>query len=474
MQGLLARGYGGLPVARYLLCRFREPAAARAWLARVAGELFTADRSEQDTCALNVALTWEGLRRLGLPDDALSTFPRPLQEGMVTPHRSRILGDVDDSQPSRWSWGRSGGGSDEIHLLVMVFAPNETVLAAELAKRGVDDASGGGAVEVVGSMVGRVNGGHEHFGFADGVSQPILKGWPTRTGSVNPPAPPTPARFADVEPGEIVLGYTDNFHKPAEGPTVAERGPAGLLRKPSWARGRYDLGRNGSFLVFRQLAQDVPAFRRVVEAASEASALRGTGLTAAEVGAKMVGRWPSGAPLVLYPDVDPGEAASNDFGYHDNDKAGLRSCPVGAHIRRANPRDASEDTPSEGLDTTLNHRILRRGRSYGLPFVDPPTREGEEATAERGLLFLCLNADIERQFEFVQHTWVNNPYFGGQSGEVDPIVGPQPAEGGVFTIPDTPVRRKVSGLPKFVVTRGGAYFFLPGVKALAYLSQMRG
>ncbi len=360
-----------------------------------------------------------------------------------------------------------------IHLLVMVFAPSEAALATDLVARQAAFEAGGGGVEVVESIEGRLQGGREHFGFADGLSQPMLKGWPTRTGSVNPPAPPTPARFADVEPGEIVLGYKDNFDKPAEGPTVA-RGGKGHLAKPPWARGRGDLGRNGSFLVVRQLAQDVSAFWHTVAAASEHSTIRGSGLTPGQVGAKMIGRWPSGASIVLYPDADPGEAGSNDFGYYDNDQAGRRSCPVGAHVRRANPRDASDNTPAEGLDTTLNHRILRRGRPYGLPFVDPPTQPGEEATAERGLVFVCLNADIERQFEFVQHTWVNNPFFGGLCGEVDPIVGLQPAGGGAFTMPAEPVRRKVSGIPNFVVTRGGAYFFLPGVNTLSYLSQMRG
>ncbi len=474
MQGLVARAYGHLPLARYLLCRIVEPAAARAWLGRLAREVFPADRAKEDAVAVNVAVTWRGLHQLGLSDDALATFPRALQEGMVTPHRSRILGDLGDSDPSRWRWGgtnNDNGGSAGIDLLIMLFAPTEEVLTTDLAARRAAFAAGGALEEVVEPMNGRLMGGYEHFGFADGVSQPILKGWPRRTGSEHPPAPP-PARFSDVEPGEIVLGYNDNFGKPAHGPTVADAGPARRLPWAPWAKGRRDLGRNGSFLVFRQLAQDVPAFRRAVEAASEATAVRDKGLTPAQLGAKMVGRWASGAPIVLYPDADPGHAGSNDFGYHDDDQFGRRSCPVGAHVRRANPRDSSQHSPAEGLMTTLNHRILRRGRPYGLPFVDPPTQPGEEAKAERGLLFVCLNTDIERQFEFVQHTWVENPYFGGQYGEVDPLIGTQPPGGGAFTIPADPVRRRVSGLPSFVTTRGGAYFFLPGIKALRYLSQM--
>jgi Dyp-type peroxidase family len=467
-QGLVARAYGHLPSARYLLCRIVDPVATRAWLGRMASEVFTAAGEKQDAPAVNLALTWQGLRRLGLPDDALVTFPRPMQEGMVTPHRSRILRDVGESDPARWRWGGSIGDGDaasDIHVLVMVFAPTEKALTAFPTPAGLE--------EVVEPINGRLMGGFEHFGFADGVSQPVLKGWPRRTASEHPPAPP-PTRFSDVEPGEVLLGYKDNFGKPAQGPTLADGGPARGLPKAPWTKGRRDLGRNGSFLVFRQLAQDVPAFRRAVETASAAGGVRGDGLTPARLGAKVVGRWASGASIVLHPDDDPGETGSNDFGYHDDDQSGRRSCPFGAHIRRANPRDSSRHSPAEGLRTTLNHRILRRGRPYGLPFVDPATQPGEEASAERGMIFICLNSDIERQFEFVQHSWIDNPYFGSQYGEVDPVIGTQPVGGGLFTIPDHPVRRRVSGLPSFVTTRGGAYFFLPGVKALRYLSQMRG
>ena len=472
VQGIVARAYGHLPFARYLLCRVGEPAAARAWLGQVAGQVFTADRRRDDVASLNIALTWAGLQRLGLADDALATFARPLQEGMVSGHRSRILGDLDGSAPSSWSWGGSSEAQAEIHVLLMLFAPTIDVLEAELAALRAGFGVGGALHEIIEPIEGHLMDGYEHFGFADGLSQPRIKGWPRRTQSVNPPAPP-PDRFDEVEAGEILLGYTDNYGKVAAGPTVADKGPARSLPAAPWAKGRRDLGRNGSLLVFRQLAQDVAAFRAALEAGSEAAAARGWSLTSGQLGAKMVGRWTSGAPIVLHPETDPGHVRESDFDYTDTNQRGLATCPIGAHIRRGNPRDAPLHGPGEGLATTLNHRILRRGRPYGLPIVDPPTQPGEEASAPRGLLFLSLQVDIERQFEFVQHTWIENPYFSGLCGEVDPFVGNESHEG-FFTLPGEPVRQRVSNLPTFVTTRGGAYFFLPGVKALTYLSQMPG
>ncbi|HEY0397162.1 MAG TPA: hypothetical protein VGF00_02160, partial [Acidimicrobiia bacterium] len=251
MQGLVARGFGNLPFARYVLCRVGDPAAARSWLAGVAGDVVTADRPEDDSPSLNVALSWDGLRRLGLPDDALATFPRPLQEGMVTPHRSLILGDHGDSDPSRWRFG--GPGSDDgagggIGVLVMLFARTAAALETEYSARRSTWKASGALVEVGDPIDGHLMDGREHFGFADGLSQPIVRGWPSRRTSIRPPAPPVSDRFTEVAPGEILLGYRDNFGKPAEGPTVADGGPARLLGRAPWAKDRRDLGRNGSFL----------------------------------------------------------------------------------------------------------------------------------------------------------------------------------------------------------------------------------
>jgi Dyp-type peroxidase family len=190
------------------------------------------------------------------------------------------------------------------------------------------------------------------------------------------------------------------------------------------------------------------------------------------VAAELVGRWPSGAPLVLAPEHDdPSLHHNNDFGYHEVDQDGIH-CPLGAHIRRANPRDSSEKHPVEALRSRNNHRLLRRGRPYGLPIADSPRSDAENEAAERGLLFLCLNGDIERQFEFVQHSWLNNPEFAGLAGEVDPLVGDPGPGGGRFTEQREPVRHRLHGLSRFVAVKGGAYFFMPGLPALRYLAQL--
>ena len=157
MQGLVARAYGNLPFARYVLCQIGDPAAARAWLAEVADQVFTADRPEVDDPCLNLALTWEGMRRLGLPDDDLATFPRPLQEGMVTPHRSRALGDFGASAPSSWRWGGPpADGGSAVHVVVMLFAKTEEALEVEHTQRRAAYGANGGLTEVGVAIEGRL------------------------------------------------------------------------------------------------------------------------------------------------------------------------------------------------------------------------------------------------------------------------------------------------------------------------------
>jgi deferrochelatase/peroxidase EfeB len=206
----------------------------------------------------------------------------------------------------------------------------------------------------------------------------------------------------------------------------------------------------------------VDGFRRFVDQAS-----RGDGSAdpdaSARLAAKMVGRWPNGAPLTRAPDHPVDDLAdANDFGYADDDAAGL-GCPVGAHIRRANPRDAldPESGPGRSVRSVNRHRLLRRGRAYGDP-SDP---------GERGIHFICLNANIARQFEFVQHTWLNNPKFAGLYDDTDPVVATHHGDDGrTFTVQAHPFRQRVTGLPTFVTVRGGAYFFLPGMRALRFLA----
>jgi deferrochelatase/peroxidase EfeB len=190
---------------------------------------------------------------------------------------------------------------------------------------------------------------------------------------------------------------------------------------------------------------------------------------------------------VLSPNSDdPTLSDADDFGYRDTDANGFK-CPIGSHVRRSNPRDTLGPDAATALATANRHRILRRGRSYGHRPADPRVDDG----IDRGLLFLCLNSDIERQFEFVQQTWVNNPVFGGLNGEVDPLIGnisktetpsvnPSPGNSdsgdaqrdAIFTVQADPLRTRVHNLERFVTVKGGAYFFLPSIRALRYLASL--
>ncbi len=209
------------------------------------------------------------------------------------------------------------------------------------------------------------------------------------------------------------------------------------------------LGRNGTYAVYRKLAQDVVAFRRFVREEGRAD----PDLLAA----KMMGRWPSGAPLVLAgqaddPDLAADPRRNNDFDYV-GDRLGYR-CPRGAHVRRAHPR---KDPLTE-----RRHLLIRRGLPYGRALADGAPEDG----ADRGLVGVFLNASIERQYEFVQRVWINSPRFDDLQNDPDPITGPG---GGDFSWQGRPPRR-LRGLPRFVTVRGGEYFFVPSITAMRFLS----
>ena len=447
MQGLILRGYGRLPEACLLLLRVVESGAARTWLAGLVPRLTTA-RSAPATSAVNVALTVPGMAALGLPGEAAGSFPLEMREGMVTEHRGRVLGDVGESSPDGWEFG--GPGTPQPHLLVLVYA----AAAAELAEL-VDDLAGTAArtgLEQVRRLETTNIGRAEHFGFRDGISQPLIAG----VGRA------APGDDQAVQAGEMVLGYRDEYGLYADRPLVpAEHDPGAVLPADVEGSGARDLGRNGSYLVLRQLEQDVPAFWRFADEVS------GSGRT--RLGAKMVGRWPSGAPLVLAPDADDPDFDRdrlNAFRYHRDDPLG-RSCPVASHIRRTNPRESLDPDPgsSGSLAVGKHHRIMRRGRSYGPRLTVEQALAGGDGE-RRGLYFMCLNTNVARQFEFIQQTWVNSPKFAGLYDEPDPLLAPS----GSFSMPADPVRRRVTGVPRFVTVRGGAYFMLPSVIAVRYLS----
>ena len=463
IQGLIRHGYPGFAVADYLLFRIDNIATFKAWLAQlrvgqpqvygapVGSEAWLDDaekpwaRLRQEDSGVAVAFTCSGLCRLGLDAESISTFVAEFQEGMPAEHRARLLGDVDANCPRLWRWG-GPDQLDAVHGLLIVFhrptnGPAPTAQIEAIA-----------GCPVVTHRFHGVYVGNEPFGFADGISQPFVEGLTLKK------APPGVRR---VKAGEFVLGYLNEFGSYSASPTVPSDARAAGLLPMLGGSGRADFGRNGSYLVVRQLEQDVDRFNAF---------LAGLPLNRQqEIGAKMVGRRRSGAPLMRdygwrapEPRTKDELEQENDFEYHREDRHGFR-CPVGAHIRRANPRDSLADevgiTPEEAQAMVDRHRILRRGRVY--------RAEGRE-----GLLFLCLNANIERQFEFVQSSWLLNPQFNGLQDETDPLLGGvRGNETRSMTLQNPRLPERLGGLQQFVTVRGGAYFFVPGLRAIDYLAR---
>jgi Dyp-type peroxidase family len=475
IQGILTTGYGHLWHSGYLFVRFARSDAAAAWLGALVPEVKTAapwgrgENKVKPKEAVNVALTYAGLEMLGIGEETRRTLPVEFIQGM--PSRAPVLGDRGDNAPRGWEFGDP---PDSIHALVIVHAEDNARLERRLDQ--LQGSLGEGDELAAPPQIGeKQKDGREHFGFAnDGISQPRIEG--LRREDV--PGPTVMRR------GEFILGYLNELGLYPTSPAVAAgRDAAGVL--PWFPEGYLpdyrDLGRNGSFLVYRKLEQDVAGFWRFIQdtckGKGDADALEPD---MAALAAKFVGRWTGGAPLVLSPDNDEADLAKkNDFMYRATDELGL-SCPIGAHIRRANPRDALRrirDTRSEALASVNQHRILRRGMSYGEPAFEParvaPRRAPRDLRPDgkpRGLHFIAINADTKRQFEFVQQTWLNNPGFAVLYAEKDPVVGDNDGSGRA-TLQRRPVRLAIAGIPRFVSVRAGAYFFLPGMTALRYLSR---
>jgi Dyp-type peroxidase family len=480
IQGLIFTGYPERAHARYVIYEISDPAGARGWLGQLSEIVTngTRDPTNRTEEAVNVAISYAGLEVLGLPAAALGTFPREFVEGMAgSAVRSRILGDTDRSAPETWDWGRrvaklAASGEQmaakdtehagvrersNVHLVLMLFA--KTAESVETLYRQQQARSRGALREVSSIMAAHLPNKREHFGFRDGISIPRIEGSAAREG----------VGLVFIKPGEFILGYPNEYGQLPPSPTVADHRLATGLPPVDGQKGLWDLGANGSYVVVRQLAQDVPGFWEAMLSLSGAEDGTPTQAKAEELAAKCVGRWPTGVPLALSSNPnDLSRAAANDFAY-GKDPIGNK-CPIGAHVRRANPRDSLEPNPTESARLTRRHQIIRRGRSYG-PAIE--RHQKEAAPQDRGLLFIAVNCNIRRQFEFIQQTWLNNPKFGGLYDETDPINGERdaPLQGGI-SIPSTIVRRRLRGLAPFVTTRGGEYFFLPSLPALRYLADM--
>jgi deferrochelatase/peroxidase EfeB len=517
---------GGLGRLRFGTCLFLQlpddKEESRKWLAGASNDVSYGDHRTALN-ALVVGFAPRGLGKLGLTGEHLATFPVAFQQGNAAPWRARTLGDIGADDPAHWLWGAGNQSADrtatmsagtdagrQVDAVMLIYAqsPEQLRELEHMRIEQIERCHGRvgfriGFKEIAERQPDAQRLQKEPFGFADGVSNPIIRGIRSTTPEDAPHL---------VGPGEFILGYPDNLGYTPPSPTVAPgddpqsilpSAGADLLRQrpdfsESSATARHDLGMNGTFLVVRQLEQDVTEYNNFLDAAERRlrdSDRRLTNISATPrewIAAKMVGRWPDGTSLVRYPD-GPGAAAGalrsrgrggradNDFSFRIEDPSGLR-CPLGAHIRRANPRDSFvsgiEKEPegatreqiqqqfaeqiNEQLRIVNRHRILRVGRPY----------EKQDTLDKPGLVFMCLNADIERQFEFIQQSWVLGPSFHGLQNEIDPLVGNRLGSE-TFSIPTPDGPMWIKNITDFVRVRGGGYFFLPGKRTLRFLANLQ-
>jgi Dyp-type peroxidase family len=419
-------------VGGVLLLRIDDPQAGRDMLRRllpaIASGLPSTDATQD--AWVSVAFSHAGLQALGVSEETLASFPLAFQQGMAA--RAAHLGDVGESDPAQWE---PPFGSTELHVMVSGLAPDDARLEQALAQARPAYENLPGVRIIWRQEVRQLATGRTTFGFRDGISYPAIEG--SGIPGSNPQEPP-------IKAGEFILGYPD------------ETGNVPPMPQPEV------LGRNGTYVAIRKLQTDVAGWRRFLRANTESPEEE------ARLAAKMMGRWPSGAPLALAPDEDDPDLGvdyhrNNDFLYREDDPRGFK-CPAGAHIRRVNPRDA------EIIGVTRLHRILRRGLTYGPPLPDGAL---DDDGIDRGLLIAFIGAQLERQFEFIKREWVNDGNFAGYPGESDPVAG-QGHGAGMFTIPAQPIRRRIQAMPNFVATRGGEYLFLPGLRALRWLAEQDG
>lgn len=415
--------------ATYILLRIDDCRAGRELMQRISKVVTPVAPSTSplgDTW-VSVAISYQGLKALGVPQDSLDSFAWEFRQGMAA--RCKELGDRGESSPENWEQPL---GTSDVHVVIVAVSPDKQKLESVLdgAKKSYKELSG--ITAILRQDCYTLPNQKEHFGFRDGISHPSIEG----SGIAG-----TNSFELPLKAGEFVLGYPNEL---GEIQTT----------KPDI------LGRNGTYVAFRKLHQRVADFRQYLK--TNSNSFESEELLAA----KMMGRWRSGAPLALCPVHDNPELGAdpqrnNHFLYEEDDPKGFKT-PGGSHIRRTNPRDASI------AGVARIHRMIRRGTAYG-----PPLPEGilEDDGIDRGIIFTFVGAHLGRQFEFVQSQWINDGIFFGGGADKDPITGSS-QEKNSFTVPWRPVRKRLQGIPQFVITRGGEYCFMPGLKALQWLANL--
>ena len=510
IQGNVVKGYGryGYPKARYIFYRIDDEVAGRQFVQDLLPLITTGvpwseptnpqGGSKPPPVTTNIAFTFEGLENIGVPQKSMQSFPDDFAMGMKK--RKDILGDNLSSAPERWDeiWQ-----SEPVHLWISINGKDEKVIDKrykEISK--LITKSKGGVVQLSGHS--GPNGDYqsasaiykngkatptEHFGYRDGISDPYFQGSPGNParviggGKPTREDPTTAAGWEPIETGEFILGHRDEAFETPAAPTPPL------------------LGFNGSFLVYRKLHQNVGSFNKYWDDLAK-SYPEGKEMLAA----KFAGRWRNGAPLASFPSEkeadefaekllaaeikyfteDPRSQQTVEeyaalrkqlvaFNY-EKDLEGAR-CPLGAHVRRVNPRGALEFGNAGAFKTPgalINRRrVMRRGLPYG------EVKDSSRDDGDHGIIFMVIGASITRQFEFVQQQWINYGNDFKLANDKDPLLGNHGADengqgtGRMMIEGDQETKKPpffCNGMPRFVETRGGDYFFVPSLTALHMLA----
>ncbi|MGK5023433.1 Dyp-type peroxidase [Janthinobacterium sp. RB2R34] len=428
IQALILRSRPEPYVGIHAMLHIDDAEGGRDLLLRMAAHVPSAAGWTDDRDAwMGVALSFEGLKALGVPDSSLASFPLPFQQGMAG--RAEHLRDVGSNAPEHWDEAFQPG---TCHVALTIYARDEAALAVALAQAMGELERAKGVTLVGKHAFGADADAKNPFGFRDSISQPFVAG----SGVA-----PLPGQERPIAAGEFILGENSETGKPVAMPEPPE------------------LGRNGSFVVLRKYESKVGAFNDFIRSHAQDEAAEEL------LGAKMVGRWRSGAPLPLAPERDDpalgaDPARNNGFDF-SNDARGLM-CPHAAHMRRLNPRDSQLT-----IMTDVNiHRIIRRSSTFGPKWRRELTASDDKG--ERGIFFIFISARAYDTIEFFQQEWINRGNFIDLAEERDPVVGLQERPG-TFTMPQVPVRKRVDGVGTFNQLRGGEYLFMPSLGALRWI-----